>query len=120
MPRDQIEPHTQLLDEYNRARRAIYANGDGVKWRRSRPLHDSGGLCRIEGRPMTGADEQLLARIVVHLAARVRAERVVRDELPIIEVDQDTGIARRRDGKGCRTIAGDGFYLRDRSLSRSG
>ena len=65
---------------------------------------------------MTWADDQLLTRIVVHLAACMRAERVVCDEVSAVEVDQDAGIARRRNGKICCAIARDGFDLRDRPL----
>jgi hypothetical protein len=93
-------------------------NGDTGQWLLSGRLDDGPIFRGIEDGPMAGANEQLLARVVINRATSVRAGGIVGHELAVAEMDEDTGVAVRRNSKSDRAVGGDRTHLSDGISSR--
>lgn len=71
----------------------------------------------VEGGAVAGADQVVAGRIEVHQATGVGAGRVVSNELAVAEMNQDSWIAVRGQGKAERAIRRHVADLRDHAAS---
>src|SRR5258707_14661968 len=66
----------------------VHLDRDGRQWRARRSPDHLRVMRRVEDRAMAGADDLLLRRVVLHRAARMRADRAVGYDATVCQADQ--------------------------------